>query len=455
VTLSSLHRTSPAPPVRIVHLGLGAFSRSHTAWYTHASPNGEEWGIAAYTGRSRDLSDRLSAQEGLFTLIQRDDKGDRAEVVASVARAHPGDDIDALVQDLAAAETSIVTLTITEVGYRLGFDDQPDDADPMVAHDREELRSVATGRLTLSKARPVTAPGRLLLGLEARRRAGGGPIAVLSCDNIPDNGGRLRRGLIAWVEGPAPDLCQWINANVSFVSSSVDRITPRISAPEEGILRARYGDQAPVVTEPFRDWVISGSFPAGRPAWEGAGARFVEDIEPWEARKLWLLNGAHTLLACLGLLRGHETVADAIADPVCRSAVDALWDDAEVALPSGIDVGAYREALLERFANPRIAHLLGQIVQDTDTKIQLRVTPVAEILRARADEARGCGLALAAWITARANGLIPGSNAAQMSPDHVKTLVHQASAVLSADEAFLAQVNRFVESFAGVTNGRR
>ncbi|WP_456242881.1 mannitol dehydrogenase family protein, partial [Sinomonas humi] len=111
-----------------------------------------------------------------------------------------------------------------------------------------------------------------------------------------------------------------------------------------------------VVAEPFASWILSGDFPAGRPAWEDAGAQFVADLEPFENRKLWLFNGAHTMLAYSGRLRGHETVADALEDPVCRRAVAEFWDEAarHLTLPE-LDVPSYRAALLERFANPRIA----------------------------------------------------------------------------------------------------
>jgi fructuronate reductase len=442
----TLHRATPAPPVRIVHLGLGAFSRSHTAWYTHASPDAGEWGIAAYTGRSHDLSDRLTAQEGLYTLIERDEKGDQHEVIGSIVRAHPGDDITSLMRDISAPETAIVTLTITEVGYRLRTADVPDDDDPLVSRDRDELSSVARGRTALAEARPETALGRLLLGLEARRRTGGGPLAVVSCDNLPDNGARLRRGLTAWTRDAAPDLCQWLVDNVSFVSSSVDRITPRITAREADALSERYADRAPVVAEPFRDWILSGRFPAGRPTWEAAGARFVEDLEPWEARKLWLLNGAHTLLACLGLLRGHRTVADAIADPVCRSAVEQLWDDAQAALPSDIDVAAYRAALLARFSNPRIEHLLVQIGQETDTKIRLRIAPVAEIALREGRDAPGCAFALASWIAAQVSGLIPGGTAGTAHTGSIVDHVTRVSAHLGVDRGFVTQVGMLTEA---------
>ncbi|QHC58799.1 mannitol dehydrogenase family protein [Rathayibacter sp. VKM Ac-2760] len=406
-----LVRAVPAPPVRIVHLGLGAFSRSHTAWYTQASADGDDWGIAAYTGRSRDLADRLTRQDGLYTLVERAEDGDRAEVIGSVARAHAGDDLPSLLRDLSAPETAVVTLTITEIGYRLGADGGPDLGDPLVRRDRDELAAVAGGRLAPQDAAPETAVGRLLLGLESRRRAEGGPIAIVSCDNLPDNGGRLARGVSAWVEGIAPELAGWLDAHASFVATSIDRITPRISAEEDAVLRARYGDDAPVVAEPFHDWVLSGRFPVGRPAWESAGARFVDDLDPWESRKLWLLNGAHTLLAALGRLRGHETVAAAVADPVCRAAVDALWDDAATVLPADLGIPEYREALLERFSNPRIEHRLQQIGQDTETKLRLRIVPVAELVLAAGGRAEGSTAALGACLAGLRRGLVGGSPA--------------------------------------------
>ncbi|AZZ51704.1 mannitol dehydrogenase family protein [Rathayibacter festucae] len=418
--VTRLARAVPAPPVRIVHLGLGAFSRSHTAWYTEACADGADWGIAAYTGRSRDLADRLTRQDGLYTLVERAEDGDRAEVIGSVARAHAGDDLPSLLRDLSAESTAVVTLTITEIGYRLGADGGPDLEDPLVRRDREELTAVAAGRLSPQDAAPETALGRLLLGLESRRRAESGPIAIVSCDNLPDNGGRLARGVAAWIEGIAPELGGWLDENASFVSTSIDRITPRISAEEDAALRARYGDEAPVVAEPFRDWVLSGRFPAGRPAWESAGARFVDDLDPWESRKLRLLNGAHTLLAALGRLRGHETVATAVADPVCRAAVDALWDDAATVLPAGLGIPEYREALLERFANPRIEHRLQQIGQDTETKLRLRIVPVAELVLAAGGRAEGSTAALGACLAALRRGLVGASPADLTAHDLVR-----------------------------------
>lgn len=423
-------RSRPAPPVRIVHLGLGAFSRSHTAWYTSRADDAAQWGIAAYTGRSTGLADALTAQDGVYSLVTRSAAGDRQEVVESIVRAHPGDDMASLLADLSAPTTVVVTLTITEAGYRTGADGLPDDLDPLVVADRRLLARVAEGDADAARGMR-TALGRLVAGLDARRRAGAGPLAVVSCDNLPDNGGHLSRAVFG-LAASVPETARWCADQVSFVSCSVDRITPRVEPAELARLTARYGDAAPVVAEDFSDWVISGEFPAGRPAWETAGARFTVDLEPWEARKLWLLNGAHTILACLGPLRGHDLVSEAISDEVCRDAVEHFWDDAQRSLPGGLGLPAYRHALLERFANPRIAHPLAQIALDTATKVRLRIVPVAERERAAGRPASGAAGALAAWLAS--DGAI-GATATGLA---------RVSASLAEDDEFVAELTRAI-----------
>jgi fructuronate reductase len=193
----------------------------------------------------------------------------------------------------------------------------------------------------------------------------------------------------------------WIRDHVSFVTTMVDRITPR-TTPEDVAAAASlagFADAIPVVTEPFSEWVLSGVFPAGRPQWEAGGARFVADVHPHEQRKLLLLNGGHSLLAYAGSARGHETIASAVADPVCLGWLNQWWDEAvrHVPLPA-TELTAYRAALLERFANPRIRHTLAQIAADGSQKIPIRVLPV---LRGEVAEGRippGAVRIVAAWI---------------------------------------------------------
>jgi fructuronate reductase len=441
---ATFERSAPRPPVRIVHLGIGAFHRAHQAWYTAHASDAQDWGIAAFTGRSPAVAHKLADQDGLYTLVERGADGDRFEVVESIVRVEPGSNVDALTALLSDGDVAIVTLTITEAGYRLTPEDHPDLSDPEVAADLNALR----GRAAKSShgELPTTALGRLLLGLDERRRSGSGPIAIVSCDNLPDNGGRLGRGLRAFADGISPDLEKWVAEHVSFVQTSVDRITPRTTESDRAEVLAVTGrdDQSPVVTEPFSDWVLSGEFPAGRPDWEAAGARFVDDIEPWERRKLWLLNGAHTLLAAAGPLLGRATVAEAITDPRCRQAVELLWDDAIRHLPEELQLSDYRSALLDRFENPRIEHRLEQIASDALRKLRLRVAPVARLEISAGRSADGCAAAIAAWIVS-----VRRSPAAEKSQSGSSTavLVGSIDETLGRDQSFVHRVSAAVSAW--------
>ena len=425
----------PRPPVRIVHLGLGAFHRAHQAWYTAHAGNAADWGISAFTGRSPGMADLLSAQGGLYTVIERSSAADRYEIIGSLAEAQDGAQISCLAERLASPDVAVVTITITEAGYRLRADGSPDTSDPALAADLAALRRVVASPGPLGRVTLTTMLGRLLAGLEARRRAAGCPIAVVPCDNLPANGPLMARGTIEAAGLVSPALAQWITQNVSVVGTSVDRITPRTTSADVQRLNAvqEWVDAAPVVTEPFRDWVLSGSFPAGRPAWEDAGARFVGDIEPWERRKLWLLNGAHTLLSFGGLLRGHETIAQAMGDPALSAKVEELWDEASAQLPAGLGIDSYRAALRDRFRNSRIEHRLAQIAQDGTRKLTLRIVPVAEAELSAGRLPGAAAFAVACWI---AGG--------QARPESVSAAIASLSPVLAARETFVRAVGDYL-----------
>ena len=450
-TSSRLRRNGVPPPVRIVHLGLGAFSRSHLAWYTSNALDAQEWGISAYTGRSRALADALTAQDGLYTLVERSADGDSACVVGSVVKARTGEDVVSLISDVAAEGTRLITLTITEAGYRVDAHGCLDRADPQVQHDLRVLAGLGPSS-DYSSVTLSTALGRLVLALEARRRAGGWALTIMSCDNLPENGTLLRAALLGMADA-IPDTSAWCREKVSFASTSVDRITPSLSQEEHETLSATYYDDAPVVAEPFSDWIIQGHFPAGRPAWESAGARLTENLEPWESRKLWLLNGAHTLLACLGQLNGHRTVAEAVNDPVCLRAVNDFWDEAEQHLPPTLDVSAYRAALKHRFANGRIEHQLSQIASDTPTKLRLRVVPVAVKERASGRPGTACALAMAAWLVAGHAQLVPlridlDHERYGLDEHYIRHAVASLSVALADDDEFMATVRQALDGLS-------
>ncbi|MFZ6993841.1 mannitol dehydrogenase family protein [Curtobacterium sp. RRHDQ66] len=361
-------RRAGAVHTGIVHVGVGAFARAHVAWYTQRA-DGAAWGITAFTGRSPDVADALTAQDCRYTLVTRAADGDTASVVDTIVAAHPGSDDAAFRVAIASPETTLVTLTVTENGYRAGSD----------------------------------VPARLVAGLDARRAAGAGRIALMSLDNLTHNGSVLRDAVLGAVDDDG--LRDWIGEHVTFPSSMVDRITPATTdADVEGLAEldgALPGDRVPVITEPFAEWVVEDRFDGiDRPAWETAGARVVDDVTPYEQRKLWLLNGSHSLLAYLGLQLGHETVADAMDDPTCRAAVEQLWDEAALELPlPAAEIADARSALVDRFANPRIRHTLSQIASAGSEKLPVRVVDVLRHRLTR-DPSAGIGPGAATLIAA-------------------------------------------------------
>jgi fructuronate reductase len=383
----------PAAPVRIAHLGPGNFFRAHQAWYTEHAPDAAEWGIAAFAGRRGAVARELAAQDGLYTLLVRAADGDRPEVVSAVAAVSA--ELDDWRRCFARPELALVTTTVTEAGYRRTPDGGLDTGDPEVAADIAALAAHGTD------AEVVTAPGKLALGLAVRRAHDRPGLAVVPCDNVPDNGAMVARVVGELAAAVDPGLAAWISDHVAFVTTMVDRITPHTTDDDRAAVRERLGldDPVPVVTEPYVEWVLAGEFPQGRPRWEDVGARFVDDIVPWEHRKLWLLNGSHSLMAYAGTLRGHETVEQAIADPVVRGWVEQWWDDAARHLPlPAEEITAYRAALLERYANPRIRHLLRQIAADGSQKVPIRILPTVRAELADGRVPTGAARVLAAWV---------------------------------------------------------
>lgn len=384
----------PPAPVRILHLGLGNFFRAHGCWYTDRAPDASEWGIAAFAGRSVGQAAVLAEQDYLYTLVVKEQSGSGHEVISSLSRAHAADDQQAWLGYFESPRLAIVTSTVTEAGYCRNADGGLDAKNPDV---RADLRSLQQD----PRARVTTPPGRFAAGLLARRAADAGPLTFLPCDNVVDNGEMVRRIVTETAERVDSSLATWIGEQVSFVTTMVDRITPRGTEADHADLLSRTGvdDPALVVTEPFSEWVLAGDFRAGRPAWDQAGATFVEDIEPHETRKLWLLNGSHSLMAYAGSIRGHQSVAEAVSDPIVRGWVEQWWDDAQPHLRQPAEkITAYRAALIERFANPRIRHLLAQIAADGSQKIPIRILPALQAERAAGRMPTGAVRALAAWV---------------------------------------------------------
>jgi fructuronate reductase len=379
----------------IVHVGPGAFCRAHLAVYTDdvLAAGAMDWGIVGADPLSPAVRDALGPQDWLYTLLVRGPDGDRGRVVGSLTELlSVPDDGETTLRRMTDPRTRIVTLTVTEKGYcQDAATGELDETHPAI---RADLAGTAL---------PRSVPGLLTEAIARRRAAGIAPFTVLVCDNLAQNGAKTHRIITRYAALRYPDLGRFIAEGIAFPCTMVDRITPATREEDRQQLSASYGysDAWPVVTEPFRQWVIEDHFPAGRPRWEDVGALLVDDVHPFELMKLRCLNGAHSALAYVGTVAGFDTVAAAMADPDLTAFIHRLWaEDLVPTVPPvpGTDIGHYTAELEERFRNPAIRHLTLQIAMDGSQKLPPRlIDPALERLRAGGD-ARCVALVVAAWM---------------------------------------------------------
>ncbi|CAD5356961.1 putative sugar dehydrogenase, NAD-dependent [Enterobacter cancerogenus] len=356
---------------RIVHFGFGAFHRAHQALLTDRVLNakGGDWGICEISLFSGDvLMSQLRAQDHLFTVLEKGPDGNQPIIVGAVHECLNAklDSLAAIIEKFCEPQVAIVSLTITEKGYCL---------DP------------ATGRLDTQNARivhdlenpsePHSAPGILVEALHRRRERGLQPFTVLSCDNIPDNGHVVKNAVLGMAQKRSPELAAWIDAHVSFPGTMVDRIVPAATEASLAEITQALGvdDPCAISCEPFIQWVVEDNFVAGRPEWEVAGVQMVEDVLPWEQMKLRMLNGSHSFLAYLGYLAGYAHINECMEDEHFREAARRLMLDeqAPTLRITDVDLTAYADSLIDRFANPALQHRTWQIAMDGSQKLPQRM----------------------------------------------------------------------------------
>ncbi|MDR1934310.1 MAG: mannitol dehydrogenase family protein [Candidatus Accumulibacter sp.] len=380
----------------IVHLGIGAFHRAHQALMTEAVLDSGDlaWGIVGAGMQSSGMRDALRPQDGLYSVTEFGADFERISVVGAIVDVLGGaEDAEKvrLLAKMSDAGTRIVSITVTEKGYYLDL-----------ATGKLLVQSPAVAADLANPAVPRTILGLIVYALRNRRAAGLPPFTVLSCDNLPNNGKLARAAVLAFARELDAELAAWIEAEVRFPCTMVDRITPATTDADRAHAAERLGmeDAWPVVTEQFAQWVIEDDFSMGRPDWTLGGAVFSDEIERWESMKLRCLNGSHSTLAYLGQLTARETVAEAMQLPLITGILDALWRENREVLqaPKGVDPADYVEQLKQRFRNPALKHRTAQIASDGSQKLPPRLlAPLRERL-AKGWPSPAIATAIAAWM---------------------------------------------------------
>ena len=440
---------------RIVHFGFGAFHRAHQALLTHRVLNakGGDWGICEISLFSGDvLMSQLRAQDHLFTVLEKGVEGNQPIITGAVHECLNAklDSLAAIIEKFCEPQVAIVSLTITEKGYCI---------DP------------ATGKLDLQNTRivhdlenptePHSAPGIIVEALHRRRERGLPAFTVLSCDNIPDNGHVVKNAVLGMAQKRSEDLAGWIDTHVSFPGTMVDRIVPAATDASLAEVAQELGVEDPcaIICEPFIQWVVEDNFVAGRPEWEVAGVQMVQDVLPWEQMKLRMLNGSHSFLAYLGYLAGYAHINECMEDEAFRQAARRLMLDeqAPTLRITDVDLTAYADSLLDRFANPALQHRTWQIAMDGSQKLPQRMLDGIRIHLERQSAWPLLALGVAGWIRYVSGTDEQGNTIDVRDPlsDKIRAKVeasndaNRVNALLTLSEAFghdLAQNHVFVES---------
>ncbi len=426
VTIPTYDRTVPPS---LVHIGVGAFARAHLATYADdLLASGTPAAIRGCSLRTARAEDQLRDQDGLFTVTTREpDERSRTRVIGSLSSVVTG--IDPTVDAIADPATTMVTVTVTEKGYEA--------------------------------AGPDSLVAVLAKGLDRRRQHADAPLVIAALDNLIDNGTVLRDRTLRFAESMPAGLAEWIDAQVSFPCSVVDRMVPATTPADRARLADAIGvvDEAAVFAEAHRSWTIQSA--AGLPPLDLVGVEILDDIGPAQRRKLWLLNGPHSSIAYLGMLAGHETIVDAVKDPTVIAFTEGLIDDTiEVMDEPDDDSRAFADKSLVRFANPALGHRCDQVGTDGSVKLRQRILPVMERRWAHGLSSPRHALVVATWLAATTATPLTGSRLAAVDdPERVslrRTLESSGDAAVVSrflGEDHAALTGAVVAAFTDVRRG--
>jgi mannitol 2-dehydrogenase len=363
--------------VGMVHFGVGGFHRAHQAMYIDRLMElgkALDWGICGVGVMPFDLKmkEAMQSQDCLYTLVEKAPDGSwEPRIIGSIVQyVYAPDDPDAVIERMADPSIRIVSLTITEGGYNFHpVTGKFDDTNPAV---RADLAPEAV---------PATTFGLITEALVRRRSRGIEPFTVMSCDNIQGNGHMAQEVFTAFARLRDPELGEWVEGNVRFPNSMVDRITPVTTDEDRAQVRERFGvdDAWPVVCEPFTQWALEDNFSSGRPPLEEVGVQVVADVVPYELMKLRLLNASHQALCYFGYLAGYRLVHEVAQDPLFANfLLDYMNREATPTLAPvpGIDLDTYKLQLIERFSNAGVRDTVARLCARSSERIPTWLVPV-------------------------------------------------------------------------------
>jgi mannitol 2-dehydrogenase len=357
-----------------VHIGVGGFNRSHLAVYLDdllGSSESNRWGEFGVGLLTHDklIHSALTQQDFLYGLLNVDSDQMSYRIIGSLTgHLYAPESSEEVLEKLCSPDCAIVSMTVTEGGYFI------EDASGRFLADHDDVRHDLE-----HPDHPITWLGYVAEAAHRRMLRGGTPFTLLSCDNLQANGATARNALVSFGEARSSALRKWMETNISFPNSMVDRITPRTTEENRATITEKFGvlDLAPVVSESFRQWVLEDNFLAGRPAWELQGAQTTTDVARYEKTKMRLLNGGHSAIGYAADLLGYRTIADAVGDPFLCELLNQFMAEVRPTLEKlpGIDLDSYSASIVKRFSNAAIRDQVARICSGGSAKIAKFIVP--------------------------------------------------------------------------------
>ena len=426
----------------VLHIGVGNFHRGHQAvYFDDLLQSDPQWGIVGVSMRSGGTRDRMAPQDHLYTVCEKNGNESSYRIIGSILEVLVLAESRQKILNLGAnSDISCITLTVTENGYCHANSGDLNWQHPEITHDVENPDS------------PISVPGLLVSLLDARMRADGGPINLISCDNLSANGRVLQSVVSQFAERRSAELAKWIAQNVAFPNTMVDRIVPATSDEDIEIFADTcFADSALINTEGFTQWVIEDCLVGNAPPLAQTGVLLTADVGAFETMKLRFLNATHSTLAYSGLLLGYKFIHEALEDPLLNSFATQLMRE-EIApvteTPDSININRYQQSVLARFRNAAVPYKTSQVATNGSLKLPQRIFPTIESHLHAAEIPRRLCIVVACWLACLSDTKLAQQFTDPVLPiDPVNTCSGRTDLLghLASNEMFTQEVDRYLQ----------